>query len=162
MNAADTIDVLSAIAAYDQRTIGRADAEAWHLAIGDLDRDLALEAVVIHHKTSTERCKPAHVRAAANGIRRTRAEAAHARRVAADTRPPALVHGDGSGLNADGTPVQAAYEIDGAGHLPCPTCHAKPGEWCENTRTGNSKKIPHASRLTAAWNAAGRPKGRQL
>lgn len=162
MNANETIDVLSAIAAYDQRTIGKADVEAWHLAIGDLDRELATEAVVIHHKTSTERCKPAHVRSIAGGIRRTRVELENARRVAEDTRPPALMNGSGYHLNADGAPVEDAYDVNGAGNLPCRTCHAHPGQWCENPHTGNPAKIPHLSRLKAAHVAAGRPKGRQL
>lgn len=162
MIPADTIDVLSAIAAYDQRTIGKADVEAWHMALADLDRDLAMEAVVIHHKTSTERCKPAHVRSIAGGIRRRRVEAEHARRVADDTRPPALMHGSGFDLNADGHPVRDAYAVDGAINLPCPKCQAQPGHWCLNRDTGSPTRMPHIARLKAAHIAAGRPKGRQL
>lgn len=150
MNPADTIDVLSAIAAYDQRTIGRTDAEAWHHAIGHLDRDLALEAVVIHHKTSTERCKPAHVNGIARGIQRTRVEAENTRQVLNDTRPPGQPPAlDGTGLNTTGQPIQAAYEINDVTDHPCRTCQAAPEELCLHP-DGRTMRIPHVARLTDA------------
>ena len=150
MNPEDTIDVLSAIAAYDQRTIGRTDAEAWHHAIGHLDRDLALEAVIIHHKTSTERCKPAHVNGIARGIQRTRVEAENTRQVLNDTRPPGHPPAlDGTGLNTVGRPIDAAYEINDAVHLACRTCDAQPGQYCEHP-DGRTMRIPHVARLTDA------------
>lgn len=48
MNRNEVIDVLSAIAANDRRTVGEADVVIWQGVIGDLPRDLALRAVVEH------------------------------------------------------------------------------------------------------------------
>lgn len=57
-----------------------------------------------------------------------------------------------------GRPVDAAYETDGAINLPCPTCHATPGEYCETPR--GVAKIPHTQRLGQAW-ITNNPKGKQ-
>lgn len=74
MNRNEVADVLSAISAYDRRTIGDPDVIAWHAAIGDLPKDLALDAVVIHHKTSSEFMKPSHLNTLARDIRQDRAQ----------------------------------------------------------------------------------------
>lgn len=158
MSKSDTLDVLTAIAAYDLRTVGEADVTAWHLAIHDLPKDLALEAVVIHHKTSTERIKPANVIGVAKSIRRDRSEredadARDARAAAQDRRHGLkLVSGDSQlgGLligGADGPPVPGAYMINDAWERECPTCHAEELEPCTNPTTGSPRKIPCLKRL---------------
>jgi hypothetical protein len=48
MNRNDVIDVLTAVAAADRRTVGHADVDIWQAVIGDLPRDLTLQAVRAH------------------------------------------------------------------------------------------------------------------
>lgn len=74
MNRNDVADVLTAISAYDQRTVGEPDIIAWHAAIGDLPKDVAIEAVAMHHKISAERIKPFHVNELVRNIRNDRRE----------------------------------------------------------------------------------------
>lgn len=64
--------VLGLIAARDRRTIGETDIRAWHQDIGDLDFDVACEAVSVHFRESTEYLMPAHLRRIAAGIIRER------------------------------------------------------------------------------------------
>lgn len=72
MTPGDTARVLGACALYDNRTVGVADAAAWHKVIGDLDVADAIEAVTRHYAESTDRIMPAHVRRIAVEIRRER------------------------------------------------------------------------------------------
>lgn len=72
MTPADTAKVLAKAAAFDQRTIGRADIAAWHEALSDLDVDVALEAVTRHYRRRTDRLMPAHVHEHAAEIYRER------------------------------------------------------------------------------------------
>jgi hypothetical protein len=51
--------VLAKAAAFDARTIGDADVEAWHECVGDLDYDVALERVTEHFRHSRDRLMPA-------------------------------------------------------------------------------------------------------
>lgn len=162
----EAVQVISRAAIFDQRMAKPSPAviDGWADEFNRYDLELhdLLAGVSAYYEIGRERViQPGDVIRAARDIRQRRALTETTDHIRA-LPPGAPAHYEHGGLNADGRPVQAAYEIDGAGHLPCPTCHAKPGEWCENTRTSNPKKIPHASRLTAAWNAAGRPKGRQL
>jgi hypothetical protein len=48
MNRDDVIDVLTAVAAADRRTVGHADVDVWQAVIGDLPKDPALQAVRDH------------------------------------------------------------------------------------------------------------------
>lgn len=61
MNRNQTADLLSAIAAFDQRTVGETDVEAWFAALGRMKFADAIAAVIEHHKTSADRIKPFHV-----------------------------------------------------------------------------------------------------
>lgn len=63
MNEHDTIDVLTAIAAFDQRTVGEADVQAWTAAarIGGWTTAQAMRAVMEHYTTETNRLMPAHI-----------------------------------------------------------------------------------------------------
>jgi hypothetical protein len=52
--------VLGKAAAFDARTVGEADVEAWLECIGDeLDFQTAMERVTEHYRTSTQRLMPA-------------------------------------------------------------------------------------------------------
>lgn len=48
MTRDDVIDVLSAVAAADRRTVGEADVDVWQAIIGGLTKDFALQAVRDH------------------------------------------------------------------------------------------------------------------
>lgn len=72
MTPGDAARVLGACALYDNRTVGVADAAAWHKVIGDLDVADALEAVARHYAESTDRIMPAHVRRGVKQIREER------------------------------------------------------------------------------------------
>lgn len=72
MTPGDTARVLGACALYDNRTVGVADAAAWHKVIGDLDAADAIEAVTRHYADSTDRIMPAHVRRIVGEIQRER------------------------------------------------------------------------------------------
>jgi hypothetical protein len=153
MTRDDTIDVLTAIAAFDQRTIGDADVDAWHLVIGDLPRDYALAAVAHHHRTTTERCKAAHivklVRAAINDrMERDRIDALPGR-VPGDPQLGGLPIG-----GATGDPVWPAYEQHDAIERGCPTCGAAPGEACIVPGTERTRTIPCLARLVRATRKA--------
>lgn len=73
MTKAETARVLTLIAAFDRRTIGEADVEAWYLVLSDLPADDCAAAVREHYTTSTDWLMPAHVRRLAEIIARRRA-----------------------------------------------------------------------------------------
>lgn len=90
MNRNDMIDLLTAVAAGDRRQVGEADITAWTAVIGDLGRDEALAAVVVHRR---ERpgvwLEPGHLLAIVRAARidqGKRDDAAAARAVLADPR----------------------------------------------------------------------------
>lgn len=163
----DTTAVLARAAIFDQRvakpnpTVIGGWAEEFNRH--DLELHDLLAGVSAYYEIGRDRViQPGDVIRAARDIRQRRAQVENAQQARAlpAGQPPQYVPEEP--FVVDGEPVEAAYEINGAGHLPCTTCHAKPGQWCENTHTGNPVKIPHTTRLRAAWAAAGRPKGRQL
>jgi len=76
MTPADAAEVLTKAAAFDQRTIGRADAIVWAEALDDVELVPALEAVTRHYRESDQRLMPAHVRRHVEQMRRDRVRAA--------------------------------------------------------------------------------------
>jgi Zn-finger nucleic acid-binding protein len=48
MTKNDVVDVLTAVAVGDRRTVGKNDVELWFRVIGDLQKDLTMQAVVDH------------------------------------------------------------------------------------------------------------------
>ena len=62
MTLDETIDLLTAAAAFDRRTVGETDAVAWHAAVGDLRFEDCQAAVIAHYTGSTDWLMPAHVR----------------------------------------------------------------------------------------------------
>lgn len=62
MSPADALEVLARAAAYDQRTAGRADAQAWAEALPDIAAEEAIPAIAAWYSRRRERVMPADVR----------------------------------------------------------------------------------------------------
>lgn len=154
----DTTAVLSRAAVFDQRvpkpnpTVISGWAEEFNR--NDLDVADLLAGVSDYYSIGRDRViQPGDVIRAARDLRQRRAQidnTQQARTALPAGHEPNL---DGTGLNATGQPVDAAYEVHNAGHLQCPTCHAGPGEVCEHPADGRTMRIPHAARLAAAYRA---------
>ncbi|GIH69465.1 zinc finger domain-containing protein [Sphaerimonospora thailandensis] len=71
MDKHQTIDLLSAIAAIDKRKIGQTEVNTWHMILGHLDLDDALQATAHHFATSTDYLMPVHI---VTGVKRIRAD----------------------------------------------------------------------------------------
>lgn len=93
MTKTETAQLLTLIAAFDRRTIGETDVEAWHLILADLDANDCADAVKAHFATSREWLMPADVRnAAVTAARRREGQRRRElleREIAAEN-PPAL------------------------------------------------------------------------
>lgn len=73
MTPADVATVLTKAAAFDQRTIGRADVAAWAEIISDLNLDDCLAAVTAFYRDPPDgRAQPADIRQRALAIATTR------------------------------------------------------------------------------------------
>lgn len=71
MTKNDVVDVLTAIAVGDRRTVGKTDVELWNRIIGDLPKDLAMQAVVDHFADCPGVwLEPGHVKQRVRAIRR--------------------------------------------------------------------------------------------
>lgn len=78
MTRGDVARLLALIQAFDRRTIGETDVEAWTLVIADLDQADCAEAIRQHFTESREWIMPSDVRGRAKILARTR-RAAEAR-----------------------------------------------------------------------------------
>lgn len=76
MNLSETADLLTAMAAFDRRTIGDGDVIAWQAILFDASFEDCLEAVKDHYAEHTEWMMPAHVRRLVRDIIRQREAAA--------------------------------------------------------------------------------------
>jgi len=94
--------LLAVAAAYDQRTIGRADATAWQAALEDLDFDDCRAGIVEHYREHRERITVADIRSEIRATQR--------RAFMAATRPCRLCDIDGwryeAGTRVPMTPYQ--------------------------------------------------------
>lgn len=72
MNRSQTALLLGLAAAYDRRTIGEADVEAWHDVLGDISFADAKTAVKDHYRESNDWIMPAMIRKAVRKIRADR------------------------------------------------------------------------------------------
>ena len=88
MKLAEVAVVLAKAAAYDRRTVGEADARAWHEVLGDVELVDALVAVARHYRDSTDWLMPAHLRRLAAQCRdaRLRVEGAKSEALALPSR----------------------------------------------------------------------------
>lgn len=76
MNLEETTRLLGFCAAFDARTVGKADVIAWNTVVGWMPYSDAEAAVADHYSRETDFIKPAHVIAIVKRLRRTRAEGA--------------------------------------------------------------------------------------
>lgn len=61
MHRSEIVHLLATCVAYDQRTTGETDVEAWWQVLRRYDLETALEAVIDHYANHTDRIMPAHV-----------------------------------------------------------------------------------------------------
>lgn len=75
MTEDEIVDLLTLIAAYDQRTVGRADVQAWHMIAVEArwSWPLARRAVIDFHVSGGDkpRIKPAHITDTIRDLRRS-------------------------------------------------------------------------------------------
>lgn len=135
MNRNEIIDLLTVIAAGDRRTVGKTDVDFWLTVVGDVPKDLALEAVRRHFR---ERpgvwLEPGHIVQGAREIQRERLlresdEMREARQAVLDARL--------AELELDAPPVAYNHNLPdnptkGPLWVRCPWCRARPGEPCAN------------------------------
>lgn len=86
MTPGEVARLLAAAAMFDYRKVEKADAQAWHLVLGDLPFDDAMEALRRHYAESTDRLMPAHVRRGVQAIRNERAAKTHSEALALPSR----------------------------------------------------------------------------
>ncbi|MCF8610012.1 hypothetical protein L5G28_07535 [Gordonia sp. HY285] len=83
-----TVDLLTVIAAYDRRTVGKGDIAAWHEAARRIGWTYpeALDAIHAHYAESTKWLMPGHI---TDRIKLARRQPAHADDVLAIEKKPA-------------------------------------------------------------------------
>ena len=113
MTKTETAQLLTFIAAFDRRTIGEADVEAWHLILADADATDCAEAVRQHFATSREWLMPADVNTGARAVANRRVgrqrRAALEAEIAAENPPAELTSRERPLLALmAGTPVKSA------------------------------------------------------
>ena len=74
MTPSQTAELLAFCAAFDRRTLGKADVLAWHTVLEDLEFTEARDAVTQHYRTETRWIMPADIRATVRAIHRDRLE----------------------------------------------------------------------------------------
>lgn len=72
MKPSEVADLLARIASFDRRTTGESDVLAWTAAIGDLDFDDCVQAVVSYYQDSREWLMPVDVRQRVKALRKDR------------------------------------------------------------------------------------------
>lgn len=151
--------VLARANLYDQR-IRKDDSgitAAWAEAIArhNLDRAYLLQAVTTYYEEPRDRSiQVGDVIRIARDARQRDALVDNAQSLAPSEAAGALPAGSGASthmgvINAVGEPIEAAYEVDGAGYIECPDCGAGPGATCG--RNGHDYRIPCVARLATAY-----------
>lgn len=180
MSPEEVVDLLTLVASYDRRTVGKADVDAWFMATGDLPFEDAKVAVVKHYRESREWLMPADIRKHVRAIREARITRLPlpapdpelnerqyrnslrniVNRVADGQMPfKALPRGSGSGPSKE---YQAQRSDDDrlrvlAQTVPCPVdgCPALAAEPCIIRGSGQKMHGFHPERLAAARDARG-------
>jgi hypothetical protein len=165
MTPEDVIDVLTAVQAGDRRTVGKADVIFWTQIIGDLPKDLALQAVVDHFRECPgEWLQPGHIVAGVRAIRRDRyerqSEAERAEREAicdskaVDTIDAIVAElAEAKSIPADEPKYRRpSSRTDNALTVPCTWCGSMAGHACTipGTRIRLKAARAHPSRIAAA------------
>lgn len=157
--AQDASMVLARANLFDQRIRANDPAitAVWAQAIAkhNLDRSRLLDAVTSYYEEPRDRSIQAgDVIRIARDARQRDALVDNASSLATPELVEALPPGSGASthmgvLNAVGEPIEAAYEVDGAGYIACPDCGASPGATCG--RNGHDYRIPCVARLATAY-----------
>jgi hypothetical protein len=160
MNRNDVIDLLSAIAAADRRTVGKADVEVWQQVIGELPKGLAIQAMRDHWREEPGVwLEPGHIFQRVRAFMRD-----HLEREPDDYREARQAAID----------AKAAPDTEDRGHwvgplkhhrpqvnwlkLVCPHCGARAGARCVVPGTNRPPYGgTHPARLDAARQAADEP-----
>jgi hypothetical protein len=74
MTPEQIVDLLTTIAAFDRRTVGKGDVIAWHATLNDIRYEDALTVVIDHYRQSREWLMPADIRNAVRTLRNKRLE----------------------------------------------------------------------------------------
>ena len=157
--AADAAKVLARANLMDPR-VRNADVAmtavwAESIARWDLDVSYLLRAVTEYYTVPRDRTiQVGDVIQIARDFRQRDAMVDNAQSLAPSEAAGALPAGSGASthmdaLNAVGEPIEAAYEVDGAGYIACPDCGASPGATCG--RNGHDYRIPCVARLATAY-----------
>jgi len=72
MDKLEVAKLLTIVSTVDNRKVAEETVLGWYELIGDIDYDVALEAVRMHQKESAEWLMPAHVRANSKRVRDAR------------------------------------------------------------------------------------------
>lgn len=143
MTKAEVARLLTLIAAFDRRTIGETDVEAWHLILGHLDPADCAEAVREHFTASTDWLMPAHVHRLATAAARRRV----GRQKLADREAQIAAENPALDTSDTGRPLRAL--MAGGPLKPVP----KVGRWPQRPVPVSSKP-PFADEELAAAKAA--------
>jgi hypothetical protein len=153
MTRAETVAVLAAVVAYDNREPTEAVIAAWLAAAQDArwTRDEAITAVRQHYASSTEWIMPAHVTERVRAARQDRAMRADTERdrvvdaaSATKIRDLCAEYGLTHFSIADDT-----REHPRGLHVDCPSCKARRGDACTHPTRGALVGYVHPSRLDA-------------
>lgn len=177
MTPSQTAELLAFAAAFDRRTLGKADVLAWHTVLTDIDYEAAKQAVTAHYATETRWIMPADIRQA---VRKQRADTAN--NIHGPGLPAEIPDADPDDVRAyltavkeqrtraaDGLQPRPVRELLAAtGHaipneatdvrrpgplgINCPNCGAAIGRPCR-TPSGNERS-PHAARINRTDPAA--------
>lgn len=170
MNRDDTIDLLTAIATRDQRTVGESDIASWGHDLDDVTLQEGLEAVTSFHRSEAatqRRIVAADIMRWTALKRRNQVEWEHVDRELTESRqikaelygpeprralpPGGLTGTDPSGGRRGESPSLRELWAEVL-VVPCPElrCARPAGERCVNRHNGSTTKIPHPRRMKAA------------
>jgi hypothetical protein len=149
----DVIDVLTAVAAADRRTVGEADVDVWQAIIGDLPRDLALKAVRDHLRDQPGVwLEPGHIhqRVRAHVRDQLEREPDEYREARQDALAAKVAEAVTAIAEAKASfPQKITRPKVNALTVPCPYCKAGIGRLCTNDAMGGKPRTPHPSRIEA-------------
>lgn len=171
MTPSETAELLGFCAAFDRRTVGKADVLAWQAVLADIDYDAARQAVAAHYATETRWIMPADIRQAVIKMRADTAADYQGPGLSADIpdadpddvtaylaaiRTQRVRAAEGlpmrrrpvaelvAGIGRQIPPEVAAVKRPGPLGTECPNCRAPIGRPCRTP--GGTERAPHAAR----------------
>lgn len=165
MTPDDVIDVLSAVAAVDRRTVGEADVLMWQQILGNLPKDLALRAIVDHFREQPGVwLEPGHIVAGVRAIQRDRYERQSlaeldARQAEQDAQLAPRIRELAESKSIDtAPPATSARPTVNPLRVSCPYCRASAGRPCLSASTRQPMRFGnryHPSRVDLAAKQVG-------